>query len=780
MSSIEIILAFILVIIIDLVIVFWLRKRGKPISSSPQVQLFGTYSPVLTWLKYRKLPERIQPKDEIEASCQNQNAVEGGQSRHQTLILKWIEAPTKLYSSLANNLQATMGAWIEILIIAFAVLFYAYPLLIFNPGLGLSGNEYQAHVGSGFLFNDWLAGKMDFPLWNPIVGTGRSLIADPFLFFFNPFLSLPMAIFGVVNGSKVAVILNFFVAGLGMWFVGRELKFNRITRLWCSLLYMMSGAIPAHLWTGHLQLAFALGWLPWSFAGILWAIKRSSIVSLLFASLAQALFFFSGNLYYQVYALFCYLLIGISFVVDWGQLRVKRGIAQRILMMGILSLGIISIQFLPELTSRDDIRNLGGFAEAEAEYAGSQLPEHAILNYFVSDLEFYKNPVLDKIPYLQESYRYIGVLPFLLLLFLIPAFKRGNRQEIIAFCLCFLLMLAWTDIRYSFVKTIYKSIPLLNQFRWPGRALSVGGFFLILISACCLDYVWDWLRINIPTGKKTYSGGLLITIGQIHSFLSILLVLGLFLSIRHVCLKNQELIFLEKISESEIKVALSWLRNNDPDQFSVYTTNIIATNSALDIYKNHLRSPTIVDGWIPASAEVIAGPPEAIKLVPKYWLNWSEEEVDHSNHIHLFSIGSLQIWHNPNTFPYAFHSPILPLLSGNPILPFTIHPATDVLHDGCNRIVIEAQASEESILIVSESWFSGWRVFIDQQPAELISVSNLLAVQITPGYHIVEFEYSPLSFKIGALITLCTLLLIALAFIREGLKFYVKRYGLDL
>jgi hypothetical protein len=775
----EITLVFILVVFLDLVLIYWLRRRGKPADSDPQVRLFGIYSPVLTWLKYRKLPERKQLKVKKEEIPTVQRTVEGEEPRHLVAALKWIETPTTLTLTLANKLQASMSTWIEILIIAFVALFYAYPLLVSHPGLSLPGNEYQAHVGSAVLFNQWLAGEIDFPLWNPVVGTGRSLIADPFLFFFNPFLSVPMAIFGVINGSKVAVILNFFIAGLGMWLVGRELKFNRITRMWCSLLYMLSGAIPAHLWTGQLQLAFALGWLPWAFAGILWTIKRSSLVSLLLACLTQALFFFTGNLYYQLYAFFCFLILGISFVIDWGQLRLKRGIIHRILLMGVISLGLISIQFLPEFASHSDVQNLGGFLDEETEYSGSQLPEHAILNYFVSDLEYYKDPILDKIPYPQESYRYIGIMPFLLLLFLVPTIKRGNRKEIIVFGLCFLLMLAWTDIRYSFVKTLYRSIPLLDQFRWPGRALSVGGFFLILISSYCLNYLWEWLQSNISIDKKGLVDGLSRGTSLLYSISLILLVIGLFLSTRHVYLKNQDLIYLEKTSEPEIKVALAWLRNNDPNPFSIYSSHTIATKSTLDLYKYHLRSPTIVDGWIPATTTLTLGSLELNSLQPKYWLTWAWDEIDHSNHDSVYMIGPLQIWSNPNTYPYAFLMPIVPLLSGNPVLPNTVQPVTDVQRGGCNRVVVEAEPSQESVLVVSESWFSGWKVSIDQKPAELTSVSNLLAVQISPGRHTVEFEYSPFSFKIGAFITISTLLFIVLAFIREGLKVYLKRYTQD-
>ncbi|OGO15136.1 MAG: hypothetical protein A2Z14_18120 [Chloroflexi bacterium RBG_16_48_8] len=775
MSITEFILLVLSVAILDLIVVLWLRKRGRSTDSSPKATTPGKLSRLFAWLKYRKPPEKQLASQEKERQGIGGGSVEGTLSPEKPTIRPLlVRAASFLKSFPGSKLQFPAGEWIDILVITFVTFLYAYPVLVSHPGLGLPGREYQAHVGSAVLFNQWLAGETDFPLWNPVLGTGRSLIADPFIFFFNPFLSLPMAIFGVINGSKVVVLLNFFMAGLGMWFLGRELKFGQLTRLWCSLLYMMSGAIPAHLNAGHIQLAFALGWLPWSIAGMLWVINRSSLASVLLASLAQALFFFTGNLYYQIYAFFCLLILSFGFAFDWKQFHFKWEIAKRILLMAFISLGLISIQFLPELASISDVRNLGGYLPDETEYYGSQRPENALVNYFVSDMEFYRNPTLDKAPYPQESYRYIGVMPFLLLFFLIPAYQRGHKKEILVFGLCFFLMLAWTDIRFSFIKTIYNVLPFLNQFRWPGRALSVGALFLIVLSAYCLDSLWASIRFNKPLLKSHSASDAPGATPQTYSILSILLILGLFLSIRHVYLKNQELIYLENASEPEIKVGLAFLRNNDPSEFSVYASHAIVIKSALDIYKNHLRSPTIVDGWVPGNPPLLLGDPGAIKLEPRYWLNWEGEDIDHTNHNLVASIGSMQIWQKPDTYPYAFLVPIQHLLSVDQIPPGEVQPVTDAQRDGTNRIVVEVESDQENVLILSESWFSGWRVSIDHHPAEIVSVSNLLAVQISPGRHVVEFEYSPLAFKVGAPISVFTLLFITLAFLREGLMTYVK------
>ena len=122
-------------------------------------------------------------------------------------------------------------------------------------------------------------------------------------------------------------------------------------RIWSSLLYMLSGAIPAHLTAGQFQLSLSLCWLPWSVFGLIWALSSRRPLAVTIAALAQALFFFSGNLYYQTFAGFCLLIIGIVFVVDWQRLRLRPIHFRRFALVGALSLGLIAIQLMPMLAS---------------------------------------------------------------------------------------------------------------------------------------------------------------------------------------------------------------------------------------------------------------------------------------------------------------------------------------------------------------------------------------------------------------------------------------------
>lgn len=97
----------------------------------------------------------------------------------------------------------------------------------------------------------------------------------------------------------------------------------------------------------------------------------------------------------------------------------------------------------------------------------------------------------------------------------------------------------------------------------------------------------------------------------------------------------------------------------------------------------------------------------------------------------------------------------------NPALPAAT--AHLVHHDDTTwRIVTDSPA--ESILVVSESAYPGWRVTVDDLPAEpLTAYTALKAVCVPPGEHVVQWTYRPAILGIGAGITVIALILMAYA-----------------
>ena len=634
-------------------------------------------------------------------------------------------------------------------------LLYASKLLNFDPNLGLATGEYQAHVGFISLFRQWLQGQIPFPLWNPVMGYGRSLIADPFLFIFNPFLSVPMFLYGLVNGTKLALVMNFIIAGTGMFVLARGMGLGRLASLWCGLLYMMSGALPSHLIIGQIQLTFSLGWAPWAAAGLFWLLRSPGWGTACAAGVAQALFFFSGNLYHQVYALFTFVIISIIYIVDWSHFTIRKDLIKYVFLVGVLSVGLIAVQLFPLMAARTSMDNIGGYPEDTSEFSGSQLMEYAFLNYIVAEKDFSRSDILDQIPCPQENYRYIGVAPILLLLFVIPAFSHGDRRGIAAMAASFLFLLAWAALEYTFVRDLYEFFPILYQFRDPGRALSVGTIYLIGLSGFALDYVW--MGIQHPGGEGQSDANWYerraFRIG-----LSLLLVTGLVFSLRRVYGENRELIYLEHLYRPEIDLAVDWLVEHEDDQLTLQVTHTVASKIILDAYELGLRSSDFIDGWRPSAPDYSIGSFSSVQLQPRYRVDWAYDGPPSPEYEVVRRFGELQIWEAQDTFPYAFVVPLERLVEGQPVLPDDVAEAAVVHRVNPNRIVVDLEVQERGMLVVTESWFNGWTVYVDLDEAELAPVGSYLATELEPGVHHVVFEYAPASFTAGWLVSVGTLL----------------------
>ena len=82
-----------------------------------------------------------------------------------------------------------------------------------------------------------------------------------------------------------------------------------------------------------------------------------------------------------------------------------------------------------------------------------------------------------------------------------------------------------------------------------------------------------------------------------------------------------------------------------------------------------------------------------------------------------------------------------------------------ITHDGVNEVIVEAQSPDGGWLVLADTYFPGWRVEVDGQPAELLRANFVFrAVRLEPGSHTVRFYYRPRSFLIGGWLSLIGLL----------------------
>jgi uncharacterized membrane protein YfhO len=75
------------------------------------------------------------------------------------------------------------------------------------------------------------------------------------------------------------------------------------------------------------------------------------------------------------------------------------------------------------------------------------------------------------------------------------------------------------------------------------------------------------------------------------------------------------------------------------------------------------------------------------------------------------------------------------------------------------RVVISANLAADGYLVLTDAHYPGWRALTDGLETPIYRADLLFrAVYLPAGQHRVEFIYDPLSFKLGAAISLVALL----------------------
>ena len=75
------------------------------------------------------------------------------------------------------------------------------------------------------------------------------------------------------------------------------------------------------------------------------------------------------------------------------------------------------------------------------------------------------------------------------------------------------------------------------------------------------------------------------------------------------------------------------------------------------------------------------------------------------------------------------------------------------------RVELAVTTDRAGYAVLADSWYPGWNAWVDGVPTPIARADFLFrAVALEPGQHTVVFEYQPMSFRIGALVSVLGLL----------------------
>jgi hypothetical protein len=463
----------------------------------------------------------------------------------------------------------------------------------------------------------------------------------------------------------------------------------------------------------------------------------------------------TGGGYYPFYLFGCLsVLVGMKIAFAnaserWLQLRRAAAIA-------LLSAGLLAVMILP---IADGFRYTRREAPPDQEQKGSQTIPYALMNYAISQPEWFNTTILGNSG--GWNWFYIGALPLAALALLPLALReRTQRAAVLAVAVLLLFLLAWHANKYTPFQYLYQWFPWLYILRFPGRLLIVATSPLLVLAGLGLQHLYqaarDWIRSFYVTIAKHGEVSVAPSISLLWVADGILIAV-LFLSLRDVYTVNKSFAFAPRPIDPKSFEALSWLKSYDRE---LYYTNI--------------GGGSIIWGWTPAAYSLEMPlinvdynrrlltydqqhQPEAPFFAkPKYMLAAPDQPRPPEATL-VRDFDGIELWYLPDALPFAFNVPSALLQSGAAITPKDVSPL-NVQFDGPNRIVVSGTSEQESELVVLASDYPGWRLFVDGQPAPIISANAYLGAHMQLGQHTYTFSFLPTKYYIGLAISILTLL----------------------
>lgn len=103
------------------------------------------------------------------------------------------------------------------------------------------------------------------------------------------------------------------------------------------------------------------------------------------------------------------------------------------------------------------------------------------------------------------------------------------------------------------------------------------------------------------------------------------------------------------------------------------------------------------------------------------------------------------------TFPYR-HKAIVPHPVALPSVVDKLADRASIAEYATTRVVVVARPTAQGLLILGDQYYPGWRATVDGQPVPIIPVNHIWrGVMLSPGEHVVVFEFKPRSLRWGLL-----------------------------
>lgn len=624
----------------------------------------------------------------------------------ETLNNRFFEKLKKEYHE-NHQVRSQITTILELAFLAFIAILITHPYLDFDKTIIPAGHELSSVTQNHHL---WTRAQQCgiCAVWNGSIGGGFPAFADLHGSALHPIVIVTTLLWGVVNGTKVALLISFWMAGVAQWWLAKELRVGTLARLWTAGLVITGGHLTSRMQLGTFGIVLSTAMASFVFAALIAMIRNKSrkSVVLLAASLASVIL--SGQGYIQVGLIFIAPAVLFLIWEDRFSQKLWKGFTQAIVIAFLLAAPFLIplLHFSSQIIKWED-----------PQFTSVQPLAFAPLNLVIDDREYYFNQDLQKAPYPYLNAHFIGWVPVCLAVLGLSLLNHENRRYIL-FLLSgvVLAFLASSAITLKWAASIY---PGIAGVRFPSLISGLAIPLILGLSAYGIEKILSlklpnfWLGMGKEMPERFFSLPVKL----------ILLIPFLLFGLRQTyqfsthwiyTIKNEPPVF--EFIDALQTASLTWV--NPPFGEHRYVEPAIAAGLKL--------SPGIM-AWRWAQREIPLPRFEALRGGPP---------VDTSV---VFNIVDGAFIYFREWEYYAS------VASGNEIIPCMARGTG-------GRITIECDTPIEGILTVKENMWSGWVAWQDGQRIKLHDYP-FLQVKASAGKHTYQFEYLPWDVPLGIILS---------------------------
>ncbi|PIS09688.1 hypothetical protein COT75_00635 [Candidatus Beckwithbacteria bacterium CG10_big_fil_rev_8_21_14_0_10_34_10] len=710
-----------------------------------------------------------------------------------------------------NLLSFFKEKWPYLLIIILALFFFSSLFLpnlklFYTPDFGQSDIWNFNYPLKDFLSKSIKSGQL--PFWSKNIGGGFPLLAEGQIGALNIINLLLFGFFPIPLAWNLSFVWIFFFSFLGSYLFLRKLQFSRISSTFGGIIFSFGGFFVCHL--SHFNLIQASSFLPWLFYFSFKIINNKKVaLNILFFAFILAQQFFAGH---PQMTFICLLGLFFFYLIYLPQnYKTKKNLFKKFFLLGLaVVFGFIlaAPQLLPTLELSKISMRKGGISTKtifQFPYPPQHLITFLIPNYFGTPKEgtypAFKN---GQWGIYWENTAYLGILPLLLLLFLFVSKKNWQiKKTLLGIFFISLLLVLGNGSPLYFVF----SFPPFNFFRVPSRFLLLVAFSLSIMASQGLDNLQELVKKSKKI--KIYP-----------QFLALIIIGIAIFDLFSFGINYHPLIDKDKALAPPLitnYLTLGQRVFNHSSQLKSWNDEFLEFGwQNIDNYlffKNGLRANLNLLFNIP-NIEAFYGLPPLRQFLYQQGLNQkllnagavkyvtSTKLLEGDYHLNLLKTiettkkksAKYYLYENPEAlerFRFANKYLIVSSLNGffnlikkedfsfqnsvilekDPNIKLESNGNSlsqlELLEDKDQKISLKIYTNEDLILVIADSFYPGWEAKIDGQKTEIMPANlNQRAIIIPKGEHLIEMNYFPKSFYLGLLMSLTSLILFLLIYLK--------------